>query len=383
MYQTWCFQANKGDIPDFVLKKKKNFCVSASCYKFLKDAAAGYDTSTDKAAILFNRFAHRISRIKVIGLPKLMNSLQYMRPDEFPHLTSLDLELVEFDNDSLLLLAPQLEHLGLDEMYNFEFDISSVDDESKCFTKLKTLKLLNTVIDVNKVLSKCSNTLEYLELDSVSGLELTELEFSHLEHLIIQFCIEYDGESLKNILAKCCVSLKTLKLTFMEIEEMGFCTLLEQSMNITALELEFESEAEVDIEIFLNKCPLVQKLTICGYHSKVNGIILKDLTTLKLDKCGARCMTSILKQSAKYSLKTVELEQRSEVLMECQFPVISSLDKILVKDSAQGRGIRKKRVLKKIKKLFPINVEVRLISQDKLENFLSSCMTIFNKIFEI
>ena len=136
-YQTWCFQANKGDIPDFVLKTKKHFCVYADGFKFPAVGASGYNNATDKAANLFNRFAHRISSIKVGGLPKLMNSLEYMRPAEFPHLTSLDLEDVEFDNDSLLFLAPQLEHLSLVHV-NDEFDVSSVDEE--CFTKLKALK---------------------------------------------------------------------------------------------------------------------------------------------------------------------------------------------------------------------------------------------------
>jgi hypothetical protein len=263
-----------------------------------------------------------------------------------------------------LFLAPQLEHLSL-ALVDDEFDISTVDEKSKCFTKLKTLKLLRSMIDVKKILIKCSNKLEYFKLDSLSivnGLEFTELEFSHLEYLNLQFWFEYPGESLKNILSKCCVSLKTLKLSFIDMEEIGFCTLLEQTMNITTLELEFASEEEgIGIDKFLNKCPLVQRLTIYGYHREVNGIILKDLTTLKLDWCESKCVTSILNQSAKYSLKTVDLNLSSKVIMECQFPVISTLDKILVHDSAQGRGIRKKRVLKKIKKLFPSNIEVRLI----------------------
>ena len=361
MYPTWSFQANKGDIPDFVLKKKNNFSVYASCLKFPKDAAS-YDNATDKAAIVFNRFAHRISNIKVDGLPKLMNSLQCMRAAEYPHLTSLDLIEVEFDNDSLLLLAPQLEHLRLAFMDNDEFDISSVDEKSKCFTKLKTLKLRSTNIDVKTILSKCCNTLEYLELDSLSSLDLTELEFSHLEHLILHFVIEYDRESLKNILSKCCVSLKTLKISFMDVEEIGFCTLLEQTMKITTLELDFDSELEDGIDKFFNKCPLVQNLTLNGCGMEVNRIILKDLTTLKLNRCGAKCITSMLKHFAKYSLKTLELKLSSKVIMECQIPVISTLDKILVHDWAQEKGIKKKPGLDKIMKMFPSNVEVRLIN---------------------
>ena len=74
----------------------------------------------------------------------------------------------------------------------------------------------------------------------------------------------------------------------------------------------------------------------------------------------------------------MELKLGSEVIMKCQFPVISTLDKILVHHWAQEKGVKKKPLLDKIMKLFPSNVEVRLISQDK-----SSCMTIFNKIFEI
>ena len=356
MYENWCFDATKGTPPDFVLKTNRNCCVYALNFELPIDTNDAEDT----AANLINRYAHRISSIKVKRLPKLMNSMKCMKPTEYPHLTSLDLKQVEFDNDSLLLLAPQLEHLSLVYMDN-EFDISTVDEQSKCFTKLKTLKIVDTMIDGAKVLSKCSNKLEYLELDSLSGLELTELEFSHLEHLSILFCIEYDGESLKNLLSKCCSSLKTLMLSFMEIEEIGLHTLLEQTMNITTLELEFESGLEDGIDIFLNKCPLLQTLTISGYCMDINGLILKDLTTLKLDWCESKCITSILNQSSKYFLKTVDLNLSLKVIMECQFPVISTLDKILVKDSAQGRGIRKKPVLKKIMKLFPSDLEVRLI----------------------
>ena len=196
-------------------------------------------------------------------------------------------------------------------------------------------------------------------MNSLSGLELLEHELSHLEHLIIYSFREYDRESLKNILSKCCVSLKTLKISY--VEEGSFFTLLKQTMNITALELNFESEVEDDIDIFLNKCPLLQRLTIYGYDREVNGINLKNLTTLELDCCGPKFITSLLKQSAKYSLKTVELKLSSKVIMECQFPVISTLDKILVHDWAQEKGVKKKPAFDKIMKLFLSNVEVRLI----------------------
>ena len=146
----------------------------------------------------------------------------------------------------------------------------------------------------------------------------------------------------------------------MERDYIALCTLLEQTMNITTLELELDSEFHNGIDIFLNKCPLVQKLTICGYHWKVNGIILKDLITLKLDEFGARFITSMLKQSAKHFLKTVELKLSSDVIMDCQFPVISTLDKILVHHWAQEKGVKKKPLLDKIMKLFPSNVKVKL-----------------------
>ena len=60
-------------------------------------------------------------------------------------------------------------------------------------------------------------------------------------------------------------------------------------------------------------------------------------------------------------MKTVELKLRSKVIMDCQFPVISTLDKILVHHWAQEKGIKKKPALDKIMKMFPSNVEVRLI----------------------
>jgi hypothetical protein len=360
MYQNWCFDATKGTPPDFVLKTNRNCCVYALDDELPNDTNDDEDT----AANLINRFAHRISSIKVNSLSKLMNSLKCMKPAEFPHFTTLDLESVRLDDDSLLLLAPQLEHLSLVYMYNdksHEFDISTVDEKSKCFTKLQTLKLCYIKIDVRKILSKCCNSLKCLELDSISDLELTELEYSHLEHLNILFCNEYDEESLKHLLSKCCSSLKTLKLSIMERDYIALCTLLEQTMNITTLELELDSQFHNGIDIFLNKCPLVQKLTICGYHWEVNGIILKDLTTLKLelDQFGSRFINGILKQSVNFSLKTVELKLGSEVIMKCQFPVISTLDKILVHDWAQEKGVKKKPTFDKIMKLFPSNVEVR------------------------
>ena len=239
-----------------------------------------------------------------------------------------------------------------------EFDISTVDEKSKCFTKLKTLKLRGIEIDVRNILSKCCNRLEYLELNSLSGLELLEVELFNLEHLFIELFIEFEEESLRNLLSKCSGSLKTLNLSFIDINDMTLSTLLGQTMKITAFELESEYELEDGIDIFLNKCPLLQSLTLHEYHMEIKGVILNDLTTLELDQCGAKCINSILKQSAKHFLNTVELKLSSKVIMEYQFPLISTLDKILVHHCDQVKGIKNKPVLEKIIKLFPSDVQV-------------------------
>ena len=362
MYENWCFDATKGTPPDFVLKTNRNWCVYALGDLFTNNITVN-DNAIDTAANLFNRFAHRISSIRVERLPRLMNSLQCMRPAEFPHLTSLELESVRLDNDSLLLLAPQLEHLSLACLNNQMFDISTVDEQSKCFTNLKTLKLFSIEIDVKKILSKCCHSLKYLDLDSLSGLDLLEQELYHLKHAIIYLRAGFYLESLRNLLFKCSRSLETLKLTLRDYDNIGLCKLLDQPLKITTLEImQLNTRLEEkDFVIFLNKCPLVQKLTLTGFNIEMTGIVLKDLKYLRLQGCGAKCMASVLEQASKYSLKTVDVRHGSKPIIECEFPVISKLDKLHVhlkhrwnQDTEDDQN----QALDNVIKLFPSNIQV-------------------------
>ena len=167
-------------------------------------------------------------------------------------------------------------------------------------------------------------------------------------------------EPLRNLLFKCSESLKTLKLSVNSVN-IDISHLLEKALNITYLEVYIlNSRKKSNIEDFLNKCPLLQKLTLCAYNKEINGIVLKDLKYLKLENCGAKCMTSLLKQSSEFSLKTVHIKQKSDVLMDCEFPVISKLDKILVHN--YDTEDMHKHGIYKVVKLFPSDAEVRLIS---------------------
>ena len=321
--------------PDFVLESRKKICVYA-----LKDDDHSDDDdeyATNAAAISLNRFAHKISSIKVNSV-YLMTNVKCMKPAEFPHLTSLDLEAVDFDDDSLIMLAPQLESLRLVKIWK-RFDISSIDEESKSFTKLKILKIEYVQIDVKKILTKCCNSLKYLVLESgkwdldefrfdsgIWHLEDLEKELPNLINLYVRVNKNLPVESVRHLLTKCSVSLRTL--SFHSDVTIDLSTLLKQTMKITTLEANFRS---VDgLEILLSKCPLVQKLSIKNYYQEVKELVLKDLTYLELFWCGSQFMTSFLNQANKSSLNTVHIRQESEVLNECKIPVISKMDKLVV-----------------------------------------------------
>ena len=336
IYRNWYWNTLEyGTPPDFVLKSRKKICVYA-----LKDDDHSDDDdeyATNAAAITLNRFAHKISSIKVNSL-YLMTNVKCMKPAEFPHLTSLDLEAVDFDNDSLLMLAPQLESLRLVKIWK-RFDISSIDEESKSFTKLKILKIEYVQIDVKKILTKCCNSLKYLVLESgkwdldefrfdsgIWHLEDLEKELPNLINLYVRVNKNLPVESVRHLLTKCSVSLRTL--SFHSDVTIDLSTLLKQTMKITTLEANFRS---VDgLEILLSKCPLVQKLSIKNYYQEVKELVLKDLTYLELFWCGSQFMTSFLNQANKSSLNTVHIRQESEVLNECKIPVISKMDKLVV-----------------------------------------------------
>jgi hypothetical protein len=268
-----------------------------------------------------------------------------------------------------LLVAPQLEQLKLTSTRN-SFDISTVDEESRCFTKLKTLELFNIDIDVKKILDKCCNSLKYFEFvpyRSIDNLRYLENSLSSLQYLDIVLKFNDSEEALRNLLFKCSGSLKTLKL-FVCSNKIVMSHLLEQALNITSLYIYFSmnKREQSNIEGFLNKCPLLQKLTLGRCNKEINQIVLKDLRYLRLDICGSKCMTSVLEQVSGFSLRTVHIKQRFYVLMECEFPVISKLDKILVhRFNYNETEYMLKQEIDNVLKLFPSGVEVRFISSNK------------------
>merc|ERR1719154_1027323 len=107
MFHNWCFDANWGTQPEYVLKDQKNFHI-----KELKKSSENDPTS------YLNRLAHRISSIQISKKGLLLQHLED-DPYKFSHLTSLDLEHVSFNNKQyfalkvLGFLSPQLENLRL------------------------------------------------------------------------------------------------------------------------------------------------------------------------------------------------------------------------------------------------------------------------------
>ena len=325
IFHSWCFQVDKGIQPDFVLKDDgKNFQVI--------DLRSNY--AADPTNHLLKTCTKRISGIKIEKEGVLLNHLS-RNPADFLILTSLDLGAVRFDKDSLLILAPQLENLRLNSLMYSDIDISSVDEDSQCFSRLKTLILWNMEIDVKKILSKCCNKLKHLELVNLrlsDNLDNLEYELSSLSYLF--FCMNFEDtvHSLRNLLSKCCRSLRTLKLsTHQNCIDMS--TLLDQTTEIKELEISRPTSVK-NIADFLRKCPLVQKLSFrhVDVHKKVKGFILKDLINLELKDCNARFMSKILKYTSKHSLRTVVIDMywTPEEVLECKFPEISMLDRVVV-----------------------------------------------------
>ena len=85
--------------------------------------------------------------------------------------------------------------------------------------------------------------------------------------------------------------------------------LLEKTLKITTLEL--ESEAVVGLALFLNKCPLVQNLTLVGFdefREEGNSLVLKDLRKLTMKYCLSKCINNVLREASKSSVKSIHLE---------------------------------------------------------------------------
>ena len=304
MFKNWCFEADKGTQPDFVLKADKNLCVS------VLEKRSAVDPTTN----LMNGYSHRITSIKMdIDIGNLLHYLDN-EPSKFSNLTSLDLESVSIEINALLVLAPKLENLRLadnDMDYDMEYDISSVDEDSQCFTKLKTLSLQNINIDLNKILSKCCNTLESLNLNyDMMYLPLVNLdkELSSLNDLSITVRYNDSANPIRNLISKCSRSLRMLK--FFDFSK-GFdlSLILEETLNITTLEV--ESNSVDGSTLFLNKCPLVQNLTLVGFdefREEVNHLVLKDLRKLTMKYCFSKGINNVLREASKSSVKSIHIE---------------------------------------------------------------------------
>ena len=143
--------------------------------------------------------------------------------------------------------------------------------------------------------------------------------------------------------------------------EMDHQTLLDQTMNITTLGLDPKQSS---IEKFLDRCPFVQNLSLHGYQKEVKDVVLRDLMYLELDQCEALCMLSVLNQASKYSLRSVDIIQNADVLIECDFPVCSTMDSVWVVGGvlADGRVSKERQTqaLDRVANLFPENTEVSL-----------------------
>ena len=350
MFKNWCFEADKGTQPDFVLQANMNFCVSV-----LEDRS-----SVDIVTNLMNGYSHRITSIKVdVDRGVLLYYLDN-EPSKFSNLTSLDLESVFIGDDALLVLAPNLENLRLAQhcMDDMEYDISSVDEDSKCFTKLKTLSLRNIKIDLDKILSKCCNTLESLNLN-YDGVYLPlvnlDKELSTLNNLSITVRYNDSANLIRNLLSKCSRSLKTLKFFYFG-ECFDLSSLLEETLKITTLEV--ESKSVDGLTLFLNKCPFIQNLTLNGFHGfreEENNLVLKDLRKLTMIYCFSKCTNSVLREASKSSVKSIHLVCIDLVNRdgELEFPVIPELDTIWI-EHCHDIGIAQ------VSKLFPQNVKVAL-----------------------
>ena len=349
MFQVWCFDSNLGYQPDFVLQTNKNFHI----------CEMSKNEGKDPLSILINKSAKRITSVKAQCNTLFMFSLN-RNPAKFPNVTSLDLQGVYFDNSSLLVLAPQLVNLRLSEIKALEkFDISSVDEDSACFTKLRTLSLDNVEIDVEKILSKSCKTLKCFEYSSFNEPDVVYAGLVHLDeklslsNLSITLYEIHDGEPLRNLLSKCSESLKTLTLILCECK-VDFSSLLTQPMKITELKISEDGVDEEGIEIFLNKCSLVHDLTLDEFVKKFNVFVTKNLRKLRLDNCSSKCITSVLKQASKSSLQTLHLWHHDTD--DYEFHVIPELDTVWLEDGEIK--------IEEVSKLFPQNTKVYIIYSD-------------------
>ena len=338
-YKYWCFNASRGTPPNFVLNSDKKFCTK------ILDYDEHYDRSNlTKIGISINRFADRISSLKIdVGLgaireKKLLDRLRSMKPVGFSNLTTLDVETCNFDNISLLQLAPQLENLRL-FCVNTDFDLSTVRKNDNCFTKLKSLDIDLCELDVSKILTKSCKTLEHLKLGQGECRNIKKLRnnFSNLKSLEVN--ASYAEKPVKDLLSKSGGSLKSLKLALNEYNDVNlidFSTLLDQSTNITTLNI---CPGKNSIDNFLKNCSDVQNLTFTYCYGEIKDFVMKNLTRVEFVRCDAFCISSVLKQLSKSCVRTLDFnckeKEHGEIdltslneFKSCEFSVIEKLDTV-------------------------------------------------------
>ena len=335
MFKAWYFQASRSISSEITSDTTKNFRVHAIKTK----------PPIDHTSQLIKASAHRISSMTINFKGVLLNNLE-RKPAQFSILTSLDLDSVTFSTETLLLLAPQLLNLRLAHMKN-HFDISSVDNESKAFSKLKNIKFNNVVIDMKTILTKCCHTLESLDLHPLTLSDALDEELTSLKCLSIYPEPEDSHHFMSNLLSKCSGSLRTMRLEIPYVKGIDFSTLLKENMKITTLEIVYQ---RCNIEKFLNKCPLIQHLYLKYFWSELPGVVLNDLLKLVLVECESSFMYSFLKNVP--SLKTLHLSNSNTYLYtlgEIDISVIPKLDTVWISNRAE---------IGHVLKLFPRNVKV-------------------------
>ena len=236
-------------------------------------------------------YAHRISSIRVDKTGVLSEYLN-KNPLKFCGLTSLDLENVLLAKECLLELAPQLQYLRLSDLLHYNLFDLTVDKDSKCFTKLKNLKLEYLNIDVKTILMRSCNTLEYLELKIFylpEGLKDLQHEFKSLKTFSIIFKSSSYKATVRILLTKfsgCLITL-TLKVLYKYDENELFKEIdfLNQPMKITTLVIELPHYSCINIEPVLLKCPMLQNLTLDAYYHELNEVVLNDLKYLEFGYC--------------------------------------------------------------------------------------------------
>ena len=359
-YKYWCFNASRGTPPNFVLNSDKKFCIKVIAYdEYTAD-------NLDKIGISINSFADRISSLEIdvklsdFQEKKLLDRLRSMKPVGFSNLTTLDVETFNFDNISLLQLAPQLENLRF-FCVNTVFDLSTVRNNDNCFTKLKSLDIDWCELDVNKILTKSCKTLEHLKLGRSECRNIKKLKhnFSNLKSLEV-----YAENPVKDLLSKSAGNLKSMKLAINEYDDkvvIDFSTLLNQSSNITKLNI---CPGRNNIDNFMKKCPDVQNLTLIYCYEDINDFVMKNLTRVEFVRCYAFCISSVLKQLTKSCVRTLDFNCKVKgdcgaidstylnELRNCEFPVITKLDTVYFSSTYDQE------IINKVLQLFPPEAKV-------------------------